>query len=352
MRHLDQPLSPSPLSTNKSGWRRTVVRLLAVGCWGYLVGLVAVWVLLRWADLWWPATVVMFSPRLLFALPAVLLLPLAALARRPALAAVVAVAAALALGPVSGGRVPWRAAFAGPADGFPLRVLTCNMHYGRVDSARLDRLIEETQPQIVALQEWRLSNTSDVLTGPDWHTHRHSHLFLASRYPIRRTEDIGGHSYRSQGLVTRYEVETPAGLVTVYSLHLASPRDAIRDTVRDPDAGGEDMADNTTLRRQQSRYIAGQAARTRGAHLLLGDFNTPPESALFRQEWAGYTDAFAAAGLGWGYTFYGGKTAVRIDHVLASRGWECNACWVGPNVGSPHRPVLADLTWPLQGTSD
>jgi vancomycin resistance protein VanJ len=38
---------------------------------------------------------------------------------------------------------------------------------------------------------------------------------------------------------------------------------------------------------------------------------------------------------------------VRIDHILAGPGWYCARCWVGPDVGSPHRPVLADLiaTW-------
>jgi vancomycin resistance protein VanJ len=36
---------------------------------------------------------------------------------------------------------------------------------------------------------------------------------------------------------------------------------------------------------------------------------------------------------------------VRIDHVLAGPGWHCDRCRVGPHVGSPHRPVLADLIW-------
>ena len=58
-----------------------------------------------------------------------------------------------------------------------------------------------------------------------------------------------------------------------------------------------------------------------------------------------YTDAFSEAGRGWGYTFIGAKTTVRIDHVLISKGWHRAACRVGPNVGSPHRPVIADLVW-------
>ena len=42
--------------------------------------------------------------------------------------------------------------------------------------------------------------------------------------------------------------------------------------------------------------------------------------------------------------------AVRIDHILAGPGWRCGRCWVGPDVGSPHRPLLADLVYsPAQG---
>jgi endonuclease/exonuclease/phosphatase (EEP) superfamily protein YafD len=78
--------------------------------------------------------------------------------------------------------------------------------------------------------------------------------------------------------------------------------------------------------------------------LVMGDFNTPPESAIFRRVWGRYTDAFASAGWGWGYTFFTmRKIAVRIDHILAGPGWYCERCWVGPDVGSPHRPLLAEL---------
>jgi|GEM_PF-5171222 len=34
---------------------------------------------------------------------------------------------------------------------------------------------------------------------------------------------------------------------------------------------------------------------------------------------------------------------IRINHVLASREWQVVTAWVGPNLGSEHRPVFADL---------
>ena len=89
--------------------------------------------------------------------------------------------------------------------------------------------------------------------------------------------------------------------------------------------------------------LAAEAARCSGPVLVVGDFNTPPESPIFDEVWDGYTDAFSAAGWGWGYTFFGTKTMVRIDHILASRAWGVTACRVGQFIGSPHRPVIADL---------
>ena len=113
----------------------------------------------------------------------------------------------------------------------------------------------------------------------------------------------------------------------------------------------DDLEANNELRWKQSEYLgAGEAAAVAGPVLLAGDFNTPPESAIFRRLWTPYTDAFGAAGWGWGYTFIGGRTRVRIDHILAGPGWYCERCWVGPDVGSPHRPVITDLTWP--GTAE
>jgi endonuclease/exonuclease/phosphatase (EEP) superfamily protein YafD len=223
--------------------------------------------------------------------------------------------------------------------------MTCNMHSRVADPALLEGLVERAGPDVVALQEWNTQNRSELLAGPDWHTHRTPRLFLASRFPIRRVETLGGNSYGGFGSVARYELETPAGVLTLFSLHLASPRDAIAEAVHEEQRGPADVEGNTALRRRQSRFVAGVAGLARGPVLLVGDFNTPVESAIFREAWRGYADAFESAGWGWGYTFYGSRTAVRIDHVLAGPGWRCRRCWVGPWVGSPHRPVVADLVW-------
>ena len=74
----------------------------------------------------------------------------------------------------------------------------------------------------------------------------------------------------------------------------------------------------------------------------------PVDSTIYRRDWSNYRDAFSDAGLGYGYTEWPQKSGrlvgVRIDHVLTGPGWRCRRCWVEPDVGSDHLPLLADLS--------
>src|SRR5438552_1352047 len=87
------------------------------------------------------------------------------------------------------------------------------------------------------------------------------------------------------------------------------------------------------------------SSRTSGRTLLAGDFNTPAESRIYQTAWAPFTNAYATSTLGWGHTYFTRRCGLRIDHLLAGPGWRCRRCEVGPHVGSPHRPVVADWEW-------
>ncbi|WP_162671004.1 endonuclease/exonuclease/phosphatase family protein [Gemmata massiliana] len=321
-------------------------RFIAIGGWGCLVLALSLWGVLRCADSWPPATVVMFAPLYLVALLPGALLVVAAVFHRRALRPLVP-AFVVTIGPVAGFCVPWNSASGGdvPA-GLRLRVLTCNAHYSRVPAAPLDNLVTETRPDVVLLQEWNSKNRSEVLTGPEWHIHRDSGHFLASRYPIRRVEPLGNRSAGTQGSVTRYILGARSESVVLFSIHLASPRDGLSEVAKGDAFGMDNILANSELRWIQSRNLADWAGRVEGPVVLAGDFNTPPHSDIFRQVWNGYENAFTSAGWGWGYTFIVRGAAVRIDHILVGGGGRAIACWVGPNIGSPHRPVIADLAWP------
>jgi vancomycin resistance protein VanJ len=81
--------------------------------------------------------------------------------------------------------------------------------------------------------------------------------------------------------------------------------------------------------------------------IIAGDFNTPIESPIYRHAWARYGNAFSQAGFGCGATVTferrNFRFSARIDHVLFGPNWRCRAAWVGPELGSDHRPVIAEL---------
>jgi endonuclease/exonuclease/phosphatase (EEP) superfamily protein YafD len=311
--------------------------------WLYLLAAVAGWALVLVADRWWLGTIFLLAPRWLLTLPVLVLLPLAAWRRRCSLPVVVA-AGAIMLLPVSGFSVPWGHLFHASPQGTRLRVLSCNLHYFRDDAPALDDLIATVRPDIVAVQEWNEYARSRVMTGKDWFVVRTPHTFLASRWPIRRWEVLGPDSEVRTGAVLRCDIDTYAGLVHFFDLHLVSPRQGVYGAVREGQ-GIDRLEDENNLRREQSQWIADQASLVVDPVILAGDFNTPPESVLCSQYWGRYRDAFGEAGWGWGYTFHGGRTSVRIDHIFVGPGWHVERSWVGPDVGSPHRPVIADLVW-------
>jgi vancomycin resistance protein VanJ len=345
---MDNAASTIPSPSRPLGRSR---HLLALGCWTYLIVALSVWLVLQWADAWWPATLLMFAPRWLLALPLAMLVPAALLLRSRSIVVLLG-AALLVCGPIMAFNVPWQRLLGPTSGGTPFRIITLNMHYSNTDPEALEKFVVAAEPDFVVVQEWPGSEHSVLKTIPGWHSHATSRQFLASRYRIKQAVVLGHSSMGEHASALRYELVTPLGTMHVVSVHTATNRQGITDTIHENRKGPAEIRRNSAVRREQSAFLAGQAAECHGPVLVMGDFNTPPESTIFRQVWDGYTDAFGAAGWGWGYTFFGSKTMVRIDHILMGKGWSCAACRVGPFVGSPHRPVIADVFWSGPNTPD
>jgi vancomycin resistance protein VanJ len=81
--------------------------------------------------------------------------------------------------------------------------------------------------------------------------------------------------------------------------------------------------------------------------VVAGDFNMPTDSAIYRECWSNLSNAFSKSGFGFGYTEWptvgGWRFGIRIDHILTGPRWRPQRCWVGPDVGSDHLPLLADV---------
>jgi len=302
----------------------------------------AVWITLHFAgDRWWLATMLLFGPRWVWGAPLALLLPAAGWLR-PRRWWVVFLGVGIALIPVGGLRVPWRT-FTFATSQPCLRVLTCNIHRQQTDTKSLAKLIAAVHPDVVALQNWSSSHAA-VFGQGGWFMHRDGELLLASRFPIGRVTQVdqldeGGWD----GSGTCYELQTPWAVVPFFNLHLASPHRYFEDVLESDPTGPEGVRANSACRERQSKLVSDLALAQGPATLLAGDFNTPDDSPIFRRAWASFSDAFTIAGWGFGRTFYTRRTAIRIDHILAGPAWRCRRCWVGPTVGSPHLPVIADI---------
>lgn len=304
----------------------------------YLLALVAVAVLIdRLGDVWWPATLMMFAPRWVWGAPLAILAPIAWRKERAAFV-LLAAAVAILLFPILDLRVPLRRLARQKKD---LRVMTYNIGGGAIQWPALTRMIADNDVDMVVFQE-----SSGGIHIPRMNVACWIGQCLCARSPIRRTEARDRSEFAAlggSGAIVRHEVETPHGWVGVTNVHLATPRDGLAELLRRGPKGAPALDEITRVRRLEAEAARAWALREPRPTIVMGDFNTPVESAIWRASWSTFEDAFSVAGLGFGSTKHTRWHGVRIDHVLVTGGLEVVRAWVGPGMGGDHRPLIADL---------
>jgi len=243
------------------------------------------------------------------------------------------------------GAVAWRAPEPVPGEGFPVRIMTYNLHNGFNPSGHLDmealaQVIEENDPDIVALQEisrgWIISGRLDMLV---WLSQRlrMPYIFgptadpiwgnaILSRYPIVEytLHELPPHDIRLQRGFTVAQIDVGNGTqLQLIATHFHDP---------DPD---------TEVRQLQSKAIIDFWD---GASLtvLLGDLNAEPddrEMEMLRQ--AGLVDAAASVGGTPGLTFSSVELEKRIDYIWVSPDLKVTDAKVLATTASDHLPVVA-----------
>ena len=187
------------------------------------ITVLALWLAFRFGgDRWWLATLLLFGPRWIFALPTVPFAALSAFGQRKLLWVVAASAFVLAF-PVLGLCVPWARAFsvAGPR----LRVLTYNVGIDAVPADDLAVMIRQVEPDIVAMQECTPATYAHIFS--DWHVCDHGDLLIAARFPIQVRQVSSTHVPLHEwprATMLDCVVASPDGEIVVGTLHLPSPR--------------------------------------------------------------------------------------------------------------------------------
>jgi vancomycin resistance protein VanJ len=344
--------APRARAAANTGDRERYARWLEWASWGYLA-LALVVVVLVWGlgDRWWGGTVLLFGPRWVLLLPLALLVPAAIWLRRGRTVVSLAPALLIVLFPVMGMRAGWQGLLAGGSAEATLRVATLNADDDPSAVVRLLSLMQRWGTDLAAIQECHPNTPEWVGYIPGWQLRADGGLCLLSRYPIERVEvmqfeelegvrlaGIGGSS-----VAARYAITLPERRIYLVNLHLETPRKGLEGLVLQRQVEG--VRDNLLLREIESRRTFEWVDEHRDSLIVLGDFNQTVESALYRASWAAFDNAFSRAGWGFGMTKDNGRIRVRIDHILSGSGWRAHRAWVGPDVGSDHWPVFAELRW-------
>ena len=232
----------------------------------------------------------------------------------------------------------------------PFTVLTFNVGNGLANPRGLAAFLRSAGADVVGLQE--LAHTQAAVLGDLLDLYPNQVLLpegfagkgLLSRHAIREHEILSLQPNRPD---LRAMIEIDGAILTVLVAHPPPPRFARTRLVFNP----------ATL--AQISALASLAIEHEPA-LLLGDFNLTPRSPVYASlVAAGLVDAFAAAGSGRDSTLprRAGQSSrirhglhrlplwpmVRVDYIWCTPGIRIESAWVGPDAGSDHLPVLAQL---------
>ena len=176
---------------------------------------------------------------------------------------------------------------------------------------------------------------------------------LASSYPVKdwttfmfEDEDAG------QGRVLQADVETPAGLVRVFNVHLQSLHfdHADYDAVEEGPSREQGarlwglITDASKARALQAQELVRRMEESPYPVIVAGDFNdTPMSYAMHALRGSRAKDTFVTASFGPGGTHLGTIPGLRIDGILADTTLQCVSHHTHGVVLSDHRPVTAVL---------
>lgn len=322
-------------------------RWVGLATWSHAAVVLAALGLIRLAgNQWWPATLLMFSPRWLLLAPTLPLL-LAGLCAGGRRYYVVQLATFLVVaGPLMRVNLPVDRMIGPPPTGERLRVVTCNLGTSQVDLPRLRAWIEARDVAVVCFQEGRGRRGPRFLEemGPGWHYTQAREI--ASRYPILEelapTSSVPASNGRDAAILASARIRTPSGReVVVSSVHLPTIRPG-----REGFGGERTGSTEEKMARweAQTRWMLDQVARTyEFPTIVAGDFNMPSDSPTMIALRGSLRFAFEEAGWGYGYTRPTLCPWMRIDHILTGPDWQVVSCRVGPDFGSDHLPLLAEL---------
>ena len=306
----------------------------------------------------------LFVPPIVWFLPLAVLLPALAFGNKKVLLPLVGLVAILMMV-----WLDWRPTLvdspaSGSRDG-EIRVLTYNRGQHRNESLQpFKNLIE---PDIILLQEaahrakryGQDPSYQEFVAVADSGEHT-----ILSRHPIRTTSLVPSPSRSNRDVAARFVVDWEGREISLYSVHLLTPRDVLSGYARGGflwgilGIPGSAWEQNRTARQkfwdqqiEDIKAVLTAAEADPNPVILAGDFNSPSLGYIHRMITQRWKDAHEEAGNGFGFTFPGvtrnplsfGGPWMRIDYILFGNDWEAVSCITEEGRTSQHRAVAATL---------
>ncbi len=234
----------------------------------------------------------------------------------------------------------------GSADCRTIRVMTFNIASGQAPEQRIADVIRAADADVIALNEVYDFEPDDL--GQDILDEYPYRVFyqdiitgkgLLSRYPI--VEESGKFRIATVGTYLTATLDVDGEPLHVMICHPARPW-------YQPDFGYQYWP-GTTEDFETIARMASDGSPT----IMLGDFNSTDQTPYYHIiASAGLTDVHREAGWGLGSTFPAYNSywpfvppLFRIDFIFVSGQFAVQRTWTGPDGGSDHLPLSADLVW-------
>lgn len=227
-----------------------------------------------------------------------------------------------------------------------IRIVSWNVHeeYGNVPTMR--RVVAALKPDIVCLQEARQPLFYDALPGAAVGHANEVTTLTRGRILRKQRIRLGPYPNFRRGLET--VIELPQGRLSVFNVHYVIDMTGRLKRARQG-LPVRALDDTQQARRLENEAVLRWLNSTPGPRVVVGDFNTPPNAAMYRDLKAVATDAFGKVGRGWGFTYRRDRPVIRIDYVWCAGKVEPVACRPRDGEVSDHRLLVTDLLLPAPG---
>lgn len=241
-----------------------------------------------------------------------------------------------------------------------MTVMTFNIWGGSQSSETAHVIVEDGQPDIVALQEVTPDMAGVLLEEiGDLYSYRllaaegtYRGMAVLSRFPL--TEIETPHLTHPWWEVQAMRVEAGAGPFTLYNVH-PHATNVLVYIEGDMEVAAE-VRSSMAIRQQLIEALVADFSQRAGPIVVVGDFNSTDQSDVYALMQRHLTDAHRASGRGLGHTFpaYGGSfrgipifpLQMRLDMVFLSEDFRAVRTWVSRTYGeSDHRPLLVEFVW-------